>query len=824
MKKIFFGFFILVVFSVNAQNSQSLLFQQNHSTIKLQTPSSGRLGKMFDSLNYSLVNILNPVLVGTSTSGYGWIATDAFGHGHWAPISGGGGSGLTTIATANGFAGSGSPTSTLSTTVTGMIKGNGTALLAAVSGTDYVSSTSNAGLIYYNVLNYGAVGDGTTDNATAFAAVVTAINASTSKSGKVIIPAGVYLFNSSITIPSGVTIWWEGSGSTNEYNIGPITQLTTTSTTSDLFNDGANGSTYSNFDIKNISSCTDGAAIHSSGVSLQMQNMLIWGFYYGLKQDLSQNSIVHNVHFDDQVFQCIANQNTANPDIGDMRISDCYFTANTAGRNPTAIFNLGSGGLKITNCKFNSYLGLLNNCIEQSFPSSSYQTTDLLISNNSFENFQGTAIKVTVGTGGKFGNVVIGNNQIAGILGNGSAITMTNSGGTFSHITISGVAITDCSNGITLTGVNDIHMSAISNNATTKTAYTSCTNLFYDRDNATVAQAGLMSAIDKTEYETLKTAFGSSTTVPGSGAVIISDQFNRSNTTNIATSTPSPTNTPLGSWFDMYTGSGVTLGILSNQLYCSASGNGASIITTATSNYDVTVTLINPSVNTGGSFGLMALTTNQNSYIGGFISPGNAVSIYTIIGGAYTPIFSGTHSFTAGDTFTLRVIDGIASIYGNTTLIGSGFYDPTSFSGNSAGVQSNGNTLTVADNFLVSSAVVSWGINIGSGLSGIGTPSNPLVVTGGLSAGTNGTDANYTAVANTYIHLPIATLTANRNFLIPTATNGNTLIVKNNEIAFSWLLTGPSVYYGDDSTILTQFFANTTYELIVIDGHWTIKN
>lgn len=68
---------------------------------------------------------------------------------------GGGGSGTVTsvaVASANGLAGTvanatTTPTLTLSTTITGLLKGNGTAISAAVAGTDYLSPTgSGAGL------------------------------------------------------------------------------------------------------------------------------------------------------------------------------------------------------------------------------------------------------------------------------------------------------------------------------------------------------------------------------------------------------------------------------------------------------------------------------------------------------------------------------------------------------------------------------------------------------------------------------------------------------------------------------------------------------
>jgi phage-related tail fiber protein len=69
-----------------------------------------------------------------------------------------GGSGTVTsvsVASANGFAGSvasstSTPDITISTSVTGLLKGNGTAVSAAVSGTDYAPATSGSGVLKGN--------------------------------------------------------------------------------------------------------------------------------------------------------------------------------------------------------------------------------------------------------------------------------------------------------------------------------------------------------------------------------------------------------------------------------------------------------------------------------------------------------------------------------------------------------------------------------------------------------------------------------------------------------------------------------------------------
>lgn len=68
--------------------------------------------------------------------------------------TGGGGGGVTgvSVATANGLAGvsdlnATNPTLTLSTTITGLLKGNGTAISAATAGTDYQAALTGTGLV-----------------------------------------------------------------------------------------------------------------------------------------------------------------------------------------------------------------------------------------------------------------------------------------------------------------------------------------------------------------------------------------------------------------------------------------------------------------------------------------------------------------------------------------------------------------------------------------------------------------------------------------------------------------------------------------------------
>jgi hypothetical protein len=80
------------------------------------------------------------------TVGYVWTATDTSGNGTWQAVSGSGTVTSVSVVSANGFAGSvatstTTPAITITTSITGLLKGNGTAISAATAGTDYLSPT-----------------------------------------------------------------------------------------------------------------------------------------------------------------------------------------------------------------------------------------------------------------------------------------------------------------------------------------------------------------------------------------------------------------------------------------------------------------------------------------------------------------------------------------------------------------------------------------------------------------------------------------------------------------------------------------------------------
>jgi hypothetical protein len=100
----------------------------------------------------------NTLAKSTLTAGSGISITNGSGAITIAATGGGGTVTTVSVATANGFAGTvanatSTPAITLSTSITGVLKGNGTAISAAVAGTDYVTPTGSETLTNKTLTN-----------------------------------------------------------------------------------------------------------------------------------------------------------------------------------------------------------------------------------------------------------------------------------------------------------------------------------------------------------------------------------------------------------------------------------------------------------------------------------------------------------------------------------------------------------------------------------------------------------------------------------------------------------------------------------------------
>lgn len=189
-------------------------------------------------------------------SGTGASATTFWrGDGTWAtPID----TGITSVSvtSANGLAGTSSggstPSLTLSTTITGLLKGNGTAISAASSGTDYAPATSGNAILYGNGAGgFSSVSIGSGVNfsggiltATGSGGTVTSVTGTSpivSSGGTtpaISIPAATSTVSGYLTSTDWTTFNNKGSGSVTS-----VAALTLGTTGTDLSSTVANGTT-----------------------------------------------------------------------------------------------------------------------------------------------------------------------------------------------------------------------------------------------------------------------------------------------------------------------------------------------------------------------------------------------------------------------------------------------------------------------------------------------------------------------------------------------------------------------------------------------------
>jgi hypothetical protein len=129
------------------------------------------------------------------------------------------------IASSNGLAGTSSggttPILTLSTTITGILKGNGTAISAATSGTDYAPATSGTSILYGNgsggfsnvAIGSGVSFAGGTLSATGTGGTVTSVDVSGGTTG-LTTSGGPVTGSGTITLAGTLAVANGGTGAT----------------------------------------------------------------------------------------------------------------------------------------------------------------------------------------------------------------------------------------------------------------------------------------------------------------------------------------------------------------------------------------------------------------------------------------------------------------------------------------------------------------------------------------------------------------------------------------------------------------------------------
>lgn len=286
---------------------------------------------------------------------------------------------------------------------------------------------ATGGLPWFNVTDYGAVGDGTTDDTTAVNLAIAALNAA--DCGVLYFPCGTYKVTGALTaIAVGCTVVGDGKagfdGSTG------VSQINCTSATAALFTfqpTEVEQMTVRDLALANTAASTPsaGAAIvvtSSDGLGrVDLESVSVHRFYdnvdiQGVGWTIRNCWITHPVRYGVR----IRNDNLV--DGGDWSVSDTGVFAGTYDSD-AGIHMEASGGGKFVNVKVNrdgpNGAGkAFNHGIEVAIPTG-VSTSVLAVDGCSIENVRGDAIKITTTGTGRFGSITLSGNQV-GLYSNNS--------------------------------------------------------------------------------------------------------------------------------------------------------------------------------------------------------------------------------------------------------------------------------------------------------------------------------------------------------------------------------------------------------------------
>lgn len=273
---------------------------------------------------------------------------------------------------------------------------------------------------WFNVTGYGATGDGSTDDTTAVAAAISALNSA--GRGVLYFPAGTYKTSGGFTITANCTVRGDGIADNNSAS-DIISEVQCTSATADLFDTPGDKVLFDNISLRNTAATTPtagaGILVASANVDQKVDydHIMVSGFYVNVDVTNGAAWSMRGCNISNWVSIGLMMEGTVNPDAGDPSISDNVF-AQSAYDSAAAIRMDSMGGGKIIGNKFNSGTSLeMNGCIDVN---GSGNTSILIITNNSFENYEGNAIDVS----GAWPYIIIDGNQF-GQYGNGSGTAIT---------------------------------------------------------------------------------------------------------------------------------------------------------------------------------------------------------------------------------------------------------------------------------------------------------------------------------------------------------------------------------------------------------------
>jgi len=293
-------------------------------------------------------------------------------------------------------------------------------LLAARGGGSFLGGSVSNDLGITNVKNYGATGDGTTDDTSAIASAIAALPAA---GGVLYFPPGTYKTSGGFTISTPCVVLGAGGGGgeTLAYDSGGgtvphISQITCTSQTAVLFTVSASGVQFHDLSLKNTYAGTPsaGAAIRTAsggGDHAQYVGVTFQGFYVNLDHAYGREYMIARCYNLDPVSIGFHLRNTSANDVLEVTITQCQSLENLYSAEAMFKFSRG-GGIRIADCLFFA-LGPSNatspvTCIKVDLAVAS---SDLFISGCEFENFTDTAIYITGSASPAIYHILINGNE-----------------------------------------------------------------------------------------------------------------------------------------------------------------------------------------------------------------------------------------------------------------------------------------------------------------------------------------------------------------------------------------------------------------------------
>jgi hypothetical protein len=268
---------------------------------------------------------------------------------------------------------------------------------------------------YLDVRYYGAVGDSSTDNTTAFRAC--AADAARLHTG-IYIPSGNWVISDSIIISPSVSVIGMGGDIVTNDEAGLYTGITLRSAPTNILFRGNNkdglvinpidtgvlavynpGSDFRDFAIwyQGTTPTTNSGIKMVDGGQYKMTGVSIVRFYINLNVLASSYPSLVGCTFAQPAYADMVINNSVTPDNGGTEMTNCTFLS---GNYPHAYAGLvwrGSGGIRMSNCEFNlSDLVLANTwkyCVVLQDASPTSYTQEIYLNNISFSTFDSCGLK-----------------------------------------------------------------------------------------------------------------------------------------------------------------------------------------------------------------------------------------------------------------------------------------------------------------------------------------------------------------------------------------------------------------------------------------------